>query len=485
MSMLRRHALLIVAVTLVAGVVTGALAVTRPPLYRSRADLLVATGFLTGSYGPLVKPPYQTQSQLLVTQAKLASEQDVAALASTLLGGHPTASEVEARIAIAASQDVNVITVTATGGSRASAEALARAYARAVAARARAQSRHEILTAIAAVGRQLAGRPSRAAATALRAQLAKLQVYADGTDGGVQVTQAATTATDANVSTPPLVALGLVIGLALGLAAAAARDRLEHRLDDEQVATLLHARILGRMPAAASAYSSATAPTGAEAEAARRLALAVDNVAMTSSARTLVVTAAHAHESRTRIAAVLAVAMAETGRRVILIEADTGAAGLQQGLFGLEPGGGLTDALTGSVHRVDELLHTVSLRTAPHGTLRVLCAGPAPDGPAAAILSGSEPAELLAALESEADYLLIDAPPALDVPDPLLWARHADALVLVVPDPGSRAEELERLYATVETGSCRVLGAVVAEPARRGSARAGEAAAAQAAAARV
>ncbi len=483
MSMLRRHALLIIAVTLVAGVITTGLAVTRPPLYRSRADLLVATGFLTGSYGPLVKPPYQTQSQLLVTQAKLASEQDVAVLASTLLGGHPTPSQVAAHISIAASQDVNVITVTATGSSRASAEALARAYARAVAARARAQSRHEILTAIAAVDRQLAGRQSRVTATALRAQLAKLQLYADGTDGGVQVTQAATTASDANVSTPPLVALGLVIGLALGLAAATARDRLEHRLDDEQVATLLHARILGRLPSAASAHSSAAAPSGAEAEAARRLALAVDNVAITSSARALVVTAAHAHESRSRIAAVLAVAMAETGRRVILIDADTGGAGVH-GLFGLDPRDGLTDALTGSVHRVDELLHTVTLRTAPHGTLRVLCAGPAPDGPAATILSGSEPAELLAALESEADYLLIDAPPALDVPDPLLWARHADALVLVVPDPGSRAGELERLYATVETGSCRVLGAIVAEPARRSHARTGDAAAARAAAAR-
>ena len=199
MQALRRHLGLIAAITLLAAGATAVFAALRPASFRSHADLLVATGFLSGAYGPQVKPPFQTQAQVLVTQAKLASEPAVADLASQLLHGRFSPAEIRQAVTVSASPNLDIMTVTAVAGSPTDARQIANAYSVSVARRARTQARHEILTAAATVATALAANPSPARTQQLLAQQRRLELLAAGTDGGVQVTQPAVTASDANL----------------------------------------------------------------------------------------------------------------------------------------------------------------------------------------------------------------------------------------------------------------------------------------------
>ena len=113
MQALRRHLGLIAAITLLAAGATAVFAALRPASFRSHADLLVATGFLSGAYGPQVKPPFQTQAQVLVTQAKLASEPAVADAGLALLHGRFSPAEIRSAVTVSASPSLDIMTVTA------------------------------------------------------------------------------------------------------------------------------------------------------------------------------------------------------------------------------------------------------------------------------------------------------------------------------------------------------------------------------------
>ena len=310
MQALRRHLGLIAAITLLAAGATAVFAALRPASFRSHADLLVATGFLSGAYGPQVKPPFQTQAQVLVTQAKLASEPAVADLASQLLHGRFSPAEIRQAVTVSASPNLDIMTVTAVAGSPTDARQIANAYSVSVARRARTQARREILTAAATVATALAANPSPARTQQLLAQQRRLELLAAGTDGGVQVTQPAVTASDANLPAYELVILGAITGLVLGILAAFAVDHFEYRTDEAEVAERLDCRTLGRIMG------------DDDANATRVVALLLDDVAASALARVIAVVGAGDQTPAAIAAARIAIGLAETGRRVILIDAE-------------------------------------------------------------------------------------------------------------------------------------------------------------------
>ena len=172
--------------------------------------------------------------------------------------------------------------------------------------------------------------------------------------------------------------------------------------------------------------------------------------------RIVVITSASAGEGKTTTAANLAVAFAQQGRRVALVDADLRRARVHD-VFGLGLEPGLTDLLVGNA--------TIEQAVRPSGIagLSIIPAGTLPPNPLE-FLGGERMHDLLGTLRERFDVVLIDTPPVLVTADAALMGVQADGVVLVV-----RAGKSERVAARhavqqiVHLGG-RILGAVLNDP---------------------
>lgn len=222
----------------------------------------------------------------------------------------------------------------------------------------------------------------------------------------------------------------LVVGLALAVGSAALRDHLDDRfrgpLDVEArtgaaVLALVPAfRTVGRAPSAELALL--WNPDSVVAEAYRSLRTRVLTEAAARGAKTLLVTSP-GWEKKGTVAANLAVALAQSGRRTILICADL-RWGSAHELFGGSNDEGLTTLLDG---RADS---AAALQGTAVGNLRVLPPGPLPSDPAE-ILQRSALRTVIGSLRSQADFVIIEAPPLLASPDAGTLAQRAEMVLLV------------------------------------------------------
>lgn len=222
----------------------------------------------------------------------------------------------------------------------------------------------------------------------------------------------------------------LLVGLGLAIGTAAIRDHLDDRLrgpfDPE---TQTGAPVLALVPAyhtlsrdPASHLAIVWNPNSVVAEAYRSLRTRVIAAAGPAGARTILVTSA-AWERKSMIAANLAAALAQSGRRTVLVCADL-RWGSAHRLLEVTNDDGLTTVLD----------HQIDLTTALHvprvHSLRVLPPGPLPADPAE-YLQRPSLRTVLGELRARSDFVVIDAPPLLATPDTTSLARLAEMILLV------------------------------------------------------
>lgn len=196
-----------------------------------------------------------------------------------------------------------------------------------------------------------------------------------------------------------------------------------------------------------------TAPRSPAAEAIRALRVNLQFASVDRDVRTVVVTSAGPSEGKTTTLANLAIAVAESGSRVIMLDADLRRPGLHT-VFGLENRAGLTSVLLSE----DSAL---PLQDTPTPGLRLLASGPLPPNPSEIIASRRIDA-LLATLRQQADYVFIDAPPAAGLSDAASLAARADGVILVVGYGKTRRDLARRAKDQLERVRANVLGVVLA-----------------------
>ena len=190
--------------------------------------------------------------------------------------------------------------------------------------------------------------------------------------------------------------------------------------------------------------------------------LAVDVVDLGSGNGSFVVTSAMPSEGKTTSTANLAIALAETGARVVLIDADLRRPRVAD-VMGIENAAGLTDLLIGraEVHDVVQ----------PWGRtkLDVLPAGLVPPNPSELLGSAAMQA-LLGLLTEQYDHVLLDAPPLLPVTDAAVLATMTSGAVVVTSARSSRTPQLRAALDRLDRVGASVLGVVVSMVAFRGDA---------------
>ncbi len=254
-------------------------------------------------------------------------------------------------------------------------------------------------------------------------------------------------------------ALALIVGLLLGLGAAFLADYL----DDSVTTPEELERATGGLPVLTTVPDEAppdnrpvslSSPGDQSVEAYRGLRTALQFVSLEKPLRTIQVTSPLPGEGKTTTAANLAVLLAQTGRRVVLVDADLRRPRLHE-VFGSDGSRGLTSALLGEP--VMELLWPVALEA---GHLEVLAAGVIPTNPSETL--GSQRMQtVMGELTRMFDVVVIDSAPVLPVTDAVVVAGWVDAVVLVARAGQTTDKQLREAVGLLTRSAAPVVGAVL------------------------
>lgn len=258
-------------------------------------------------------------------------------------------------------------------------------------------------------------------------------------------------------NTPLNIVVGLVIGLALGITAATLRARLDHRVRTERDVVAITSRpIIGRIAFDPKASEHPLILDenlrGARAEAFRMLRTNLQFLKAGNRA-SFVVTSSIESEGKSSTSINLATVIADSGSRVVLVDADLRRPRVDQ-YMGLVGSVGLSDVLIGRVELED------ALQPWGDGGLFVLAAGTLPPNPSE--LLGSQAMEALVnVLERDFDVVIFDAPPLLPVTDAAILAGSVAGVILVVAAGKTRRAQLSGAISVLENVGLKPSGLVL------------------------
>lgn len=251
---------------------------------------------------------------------------------------------------------------------------------------------------------------------------------------------------------------GLAAGLLLGLAIAVISELLDVSVRTlESAQRLVGAPVLGNIAYDPNARRAplivGDRANSVRAESYRHLRTNLQFIDAAKSAHTLLVTSALPLEGKTTTAVNLALAFAESGERVLLIEADLRRP-KAAALLHLSNEPGLTNVLAEQT--------TVAQVVQQHkaSSLHLLPSGSTPPNPSE-LLGSARMADLIASLRSDYDKIVIDSPPVLPVTDALVVSALADAVLLVIRHGKSGRSQVAGAARSLANVGARVVGSVL------------------------
>lgn len=283
-------------------------------------------------------------------------------------------------------------------------------------------------------------------------------------EGGVSPVQISTV----RVASPPEspsspngtrnLALGVLVGLALGFGIAVLRELLDTRVRTEaDVRAVTDTSVIATIPvdedAALHPLILQSSPHSQRAESLRRLRTNLQFLDVSGGPQMFVVTSALPAEGKSTTTINLAIALADAGSRVALVDADLRRPSVGK-YMGLEGAAGLTTVLIGRA-TLDEVIQPWG-----NGKLHVLPSGQVPPNPSE-LLGSRAMGELLAQLAGKYDVVLIDTPPLLPVTDAAILARLTSGALLVASAEKLHRHQLRESIGALDAVGARILGIVL------------------------
>jgi succinoglycan biosynthesis transport protein ExoP len=266
-------------------------------------------------------------------------------------------------------------------------------------------------------------------------------------------------------------AIALVLGLFLGAGLAFLLNSLDDTIKSaDDVERRVGAPVLSLVPHASARDSGLTDeelpmivfrdPKSAVAEAVRSLRTSLLFSTADGAPRTMHFTSSSPSEGKTTTAVSTAIAFAQAGDKVLLIDCDLRNPSLHRA-FGLPNSTGLTNHLAGNAKPAEIAQPTQVMR------LFTITSGPLPPNPVE-LLSTAKMVDLLSHSAERFDRVIIDGPPVIGLADALLLANLAKATIFVVEPGSTRIRDLDGSIRRLHQASARIMGAVLTKIGRSG-----------------
>src|SRR4051794_39677794 len=326
----RAHLVLVIAITVAAGIAALAWGQLRTPSYETSAQMLVTPISADDSTYlglPLVRdtgdPP-----RTLQTAATLIDSPRAAQLTAQRLGPGWTQRRVDHAISVTPQGQSSIVDVTATGTSAAQASRIANTYARAVIDARRQTLKPLIDRAVATTRAQLSRLPATAPSKqTLSERVRQLENVLDG-DPTISISQSAARPDSASgISRALVFVLALIAGLVLGTVAALMLDLLRPRRlsEEEELLALYRLPVLARIPHLPrrwrkQAPDSPLAMPPMVREGFRTLQVQLE--LQPGRHRSILVTSASSGDGKTTSAVNFALELVGAGQKVVLLDLD-------------------------------------------------------------------------------------------------------------------------------------------------------------------
>lgn len=502
----RRRWVTVLVVTVLGAVGGLAYVLHAGPAYRATADVLVTPV----TQGPLSAAAQPNQLVNMNTEQAVAQSGPVMEQAASLMHRRPSEleAEVPSRLTVTVPALSDVLQMTWQAGTPRAAQQGANAFATAYLMYRHGELAGQLASLEGLFGNQVrsleqqisqvsaqlnglpVGSPKRQSLVLTldglnsrlnraNSQLASLPTY---DDSGGRLIQASQPFAPSGLGNVVVLVLGVLLGLLIGLVLALVRDAFDDRVRDAvQLERWLGAATLAVLPRTARIRRSilgggryrvlsrprrvitVTDPDGRAAQAIRALRATLTAMAARQDLRTILVAGADGSVSSSRFAAELGVALAESGRRVLLVAADMRGSSLAE-IFDLPNMSGLSNLLAGGgdpevITRQPKHVGGVALPDAITKRLALLPSGPRVAQPLSVLDSGT----MVGLLKSQRDayeYVVLDSPSATVAADVIALAALVDGLVVFAREAVTSGRVLEELRYRLDQVGAHVIGGV-------------------------
>jgi len=196
-----------------------------------------------------------------------------------------------------------------------------------------------------------------------------------------------------------------------------------------------------------------TNPNSSAAEAFRTLRTNIQFSSIDKKAQVVCITSACPCEGKSTIAANLAVVLAETGKKTLLIDCDLRKP-TQHKVFSISNITGISDLLAGKV------VFEKAVQESGVDNLQILASGTRPPNPSE-LLASTKIKKFITALRMMYDFIIIDTPPVLLVTDPQLLADYTDGYLLVLASGQVDKDAAKKAQDLLQKVNAKILGAVL------------------------
>jgi len=254
---------------------------------------------------------------------------------------------------------------------------------------------------------------------------------------------------------------GLLLGLLLGMGIAFLREFIDDTIKDTQLLEKVTGLpVLTQLPELKTksskevALQAAIKPRSALSESIRSLRTSLRFSTRNGAPQSIFITSSGPGEGKTSIAVNLAIAYAQAGSKVLLIDADLRNPSVHK-LLETNNIEGLTNYLADPQAINTEISHSCMIKN-----LKVIPSGPIPPDPVE-LLSGSKMTELLNTASNSYDHIIIDGPPVLGLADALVVSNLSDATIIAVEAGKTRKIKLLDALKRLERANANLIGSVI------------------------
>ncbi len=260
-----------------------------------------------------------------------------------------------------------------------------------------------------------------------------------------------------------LLAAAFLLGMILGIGAVFIVDRMDQRIHSvKDLRSILGMPVLGQIsrirPEQIGDLEEVgllcdSQPRSLMAEAYRSIRTNIDFLRRNRRIQVILITSPHSGDGKSISASNFAISLAQTGRKVLLIDGDLRKPSQHQ-IHHLPNTLGMTDVLTERLGIADVIKKTTV------ATLDLITAGHPEPNPAE-LLTSTRLNEIIEKLRNSYDFVVVDSPPILAVTDPAILSTVTDGVILIVRANTLRHHDAEETLERINSLGASVLGMIV------------------------